>query len=113
MSGVPFLTARSLEAPGVAHAFFTRAGGVSNGVYATLNGGVGSRDAPEAVTANRARMAEALGVTADRLAVPYQIHSSEALVLAGPWDGASDPAATALRPRRLASRSASPGPIAA
>jgi YfiH family protein len=92
LNAAPFLTARSLELPGVAHAFFTRAGGVSNGVYATLNGGVGSRDAPEAVAVNRARMAAALGVAADRLAVPYQIHSSDALTLSEHW-------APDLRPR--------------
>ena len=38
----------ALKADGVRHAFFTREGGVSEGVYATLNGGVGSRDALQA-----------------------------------------------------------------
>ncbi|MGB8670198.1 MAG: laccase domain-containing protein, partial [Pseudolabrys sp.] len=41
----------------IRHAFFTRSGGVSQGVYASLNGGVGSRDAPDKVAENRARMA--------------------------------------------------------
>ena len=40
--------------PGIRHAFFTRQGGVSRGVYASLNGGVGSRDAPAHVAENRA-----------------------------------------------------------
>ena len=71
--------------PGVAHAFFTRSGGVSEGVYASLNGGVGSRDAPEAVAENRARMAAALGVPADRLAVPYQVHSPDAIAISEHW----------------------------
>ena len=47
---------------GVSHAFFTRQGGVSQGVYASLNGGVGSNDDPADVAENRARMAGVLGV---------------------------------------------------
>ena len=49
------------EIPGVRHAFFTRQGGVSEGVYDSLNVGVGSKDDPEAVQENRARAAAALG----------------------------------------------------
>ena len=49
MTAAESLSAATLELPGVAHAFFTRRGGVSKGVYASLNGGVGSRDAPDAV----------------------------------------------------------------
>ncbi len=86
MSPAPFLSAAALKLPGVAHAFFTRRGGVSEGVYASLNGGVGSRDAPEAVAENRARMAAALGLAADRLAVPYQVHSADALAISDHWD---------------------------
>ena len=85
MTAAPFLTAATLALPGVAHAFFTRAGGVSEGVYASLNGGVGSRDAPEAVAENRARMAAALGLAADRLAVPYQVHSPDAIAISAHW----------------------------
>jgi len=85
LSAAPFLTAGILRLPGIAHAFFTRAGGVSQGVYATLNGGVGSRDAPDAVAENRFRMAAALGVAADRLAVPYQVHSPDAIVISEHW----------------------------
>lgn len=79
------LTAPGLQSAGVAHGFFTRRGGVSKGVYGSLNGGVGSRDAPEAVAENRARIALALGVAPMRLAVPYQVHSPDAVVLAEPW----------------------------
>ena len=76
----------AIEAPalaGVRHAFFTREGGVSTGVYASLNGGVGSRDAPEAVAENRRRMAAHLGV--ETLLVPYQIHSPICLAVSEPW----------------------------
>ena len=75
----------NLALPGLAHCFFTRSGGVSTGVYGSLNGGVGSRDEPALVGENRARMARRLGVDAERLLVPYQIHSSDALVVEAPW----------------------------
>lgn len=77
-----------LKAPaldGVAHAFFTRQGGVSTGVYASLNGGVGSHDDPHAVAENRRRMAEALGVAPTHFLVPFQIHSAEAIAVSAPW----------------------------
>ena len=96
MSGVPFLTAESLQIPGVAHGFFTRVGGVSQGVYASLNGGVGSRDAPEAVTENRARTAAALGAAPERLAVPFQIHSPDAMAISEPWPPSARPRCDAL-----------------
>ena len=85
MSNTPALTAVNLALPGVRHAFFTRQGGVSDGVYASLNGGVGSKDAPEKVAENRARMAAHLGVGRERLLVPYQIHSADALIVSTPW----------------------------
>jgi len=86
------LTSRVLDVKGIAHAFFTRAGGVSTGLYASLNGGVGSRDDPASVAENRARMGAAIGVSPERLLVPFQIHSPDALAVERPW-------APALRPR--------------
>jgi hypothetical protein len=91
MSAAEFLTLPTLLAPGVRHAFFTRVGGVSEGVYASLNGGVGSRDAPAAVAENRARMARALGVEPARLLVPFQVHSPEVVVVSAPWAPAERP----------------------
>jgi YfiH family protein len=84
-AALDFLRAESLRAPGLGHAFFTRQGGVSLGVYSSLNGGVGSRDDAAAVAENRARMAAAIGVDAARLLIPYQIHSPDALAVAAPW----------------------------
>ncbi len=81
----PALTAHNLDLPGVRHAFFTREGGVSEGVYGSLNGGVGSQDEPARVSENRARMAAKVGVPAERLLVPYQIHSADALAVSEPW----------------------------
>jgi hypothetical protein len=68
-----------LRGKNIAHGFFTRQGGVSQGVYASLNGGVGSNDDALAVAENRRRMAEYLGV-ADLL-VPFQIHSADASII--------------------------------
>ena len=79
------LRAERLLAPGIAHAFFTRQGGVSIGVYESLNGGVGSQDDPACVAENRARMAQALGVAPSHLLVPYQIHSADVLYVREPW----------------------------
>jgi YfiH family protein len=91
MSAPEFLTLRTLLSPGVRHAFFTRNGGVSEGVYASLNGGVGSRDTPEAVAVNRALMAEVLGVAPGRLLVPFQVHSPDVVVVSAPWASAERP----------------------
>ena len=82
--------------PRIRHAFFTRSGGVSQGVYASLNGGVGSSDAPDKVAENRARMAAALGVSADRLLTPYQIHSPDVVVADAPWTHDTRPRADAV-----------------
>jgi len=91
------LQARSLSnLPGIRHAFFTRAGGVSDGLYASLNGGVGSNDTPNNVAENRARMAASLGVTPDRLLTAYQIHSPEVVVAETPWPHAGRPRADAI-----------------
>ena len=91
------LQARSLTAlPGVGHAFFTRDGGVSEGVYATLNGGIGSNDAPDTVNENRRRMAELVGVQPARLLSLYQIHSPDAVVVSEPWHRDARPRADAM-----------------
>ena len=73
--------------PGLRHAFFTRDGGVSGGIYASLNGGTGSSDDPGNVAENRRRMAEQIGVTPENLLTVWQIHSPDAVVATGPWEG--------------------------
>ena len=74
------IEAASLALTGIRHAFFTREGGVSEGLYASLNGGIGSRDAADKVAENRARMAAALGVEPHRFLTAYQIHSPNVVV---------------------------------
>jgi YfiH family protein len=82
--------------PGIRHAFFTRAGGVSGGIYASLNAGVGSNDDPGHVAENRARMAAALGVTPERFLTCYQIHSPDVVVASEPWGAERRPRADAI-----------------
>ena len=82
--------------PGLCHAFFTRQGGVSDGVYESLNGGLGSEDDAANVAENRRRMAEQMGVPPQRLLSAYQIHSPDAVVATGPWEGAARPRADAI-----------------
>ena len=71
--------------PGIRHAFFTRAGGVSSGIYSGLNGGLGSNDVQENVLENRRRMAAALEVPADKLLTLHQTHSPDVIVATEPW----------------------------
>ena len=82
--------------PGLRHAFFSCEGGVSEGVYASLNGGLGSRDDPARVTENRRRMAEQLGVPPAHLISVHQVHSPDVAVVTEPWNGAPRPKADAL-----------------
>jgi YfiH family protein len=77
--------ARALESPGIRHGFFGRKGGVSEGLYDSLNCGLGSKDAREAVTENRARVAFALGGKPDRLVTGYQVHSPDVAHVETPW----------------------------
>ena len=73
------------DQPGVAHGFFTRHGGVSSGIYASLNCGIGSSDVPAAVGENRDRVMAHLGARA--LVSAYQVHGTAALVVSEPWHG--------------------------
>jgi len=101
--------------PGLRHAFFTREGGVSDGIYASLNGGIGSRDAAANVTENRRRMAELMGVAPERFLSVHQTHSPDVVVASGPWQGAARPLADAIVTRSeglaIAATAADCGPI--
>jgi YfiH family protein len=86
MSSLPILRSPGLAAlPGVRHAFFTRQGGVSTGLYDSLNLGRGSADDPGAVEENRRRAAAALGARSRDLALCFQVHSSEVRVAESAW----------------------------
>lgn len=69
------------------HAFFGRQGGVSGGIYASLNAGTGSDDDAEAVKENRRRIAAALSVEPSHLIGVHQVHSSTAVFIGAPWSG--------------------------
>jgi YfiH family protein len=96
------IEASILALDGVRHGFFTRQGGVSGGLYASLNGGVGSKDNIEHVRENRARMAAAVGVTPDRFVTAYQIHSPHVVLVETPWTAETRPRADAIVTRMRA-----------
>ncbi|MGA8413064.1 MAG: laccase domain-containing protein, partial [Xanthobacteraceae bacterium] len=81
---------------GIRHGFFTREGGVSQGLYASLNGGIGSNDSRECVAENRARMATTLGCRPQDLLSAYQIHSPTVVVVDDPWTADNRPRADGL-----------------
>jgi len=85
-----------LAIPDLRHAFFTREGGVSEGIYAGLNAGIGSDDDPAHVAENRRRMAAVLGVAPERFLTAYQVHSPDVAVATAPWDAASRPKVDAI-----------------
>jgi len=86
-------------ADGIAHGFFTRQGGVSKGVYDSLNCGLGSGDAPDRVRENRGRATARLGHDESALATAYQVHSATAVVVERPWPAADRPQADGLATR--------------
>ena len=74
--------------PGLAHGWFGREGGVSQGIFAGLNAGLGSGDDRHAVLENRGRIAATLGVEPDKLVTPYQVHSADVVTVDAPFPGA-------------------------
>ena len=93
------LTADELARPGnVRHGFFTRLGGVSTGIYASLNCGYGSGDDQTAITLNRSRVRDWLG--SEALVTIYQVHSSVAVTVDQPFPPEAAPKADALVTKR-------------
>jgi len=91
------MSAQFVEAPelarlaGIRHAFFTRRGGASEGIYASLNCGPGSADDAAAVQENRVRAAAAIGVAEPHLTTAWQVHGREVLALKEPIAQANRP----------------------
>ena len=97
MSSPSPLEAETLKAlPGIRHGFFTRAGGVSQGVYASLNCGPGSNDASEHIVENRRRVGRHLSAASDGVVTVYQEHGTTALAVSGPVDRQALPHADAI-----------------
>ena len=91
------LTIDDLTADGITHAYFTRKGGVSEGIYAGLQCGRGAADDPrENVAKNRAYAARAMGVPRESLVSVYQHHSNDVQVVTAPWRPGKAPKADAM-----------------
>lgn len=86
---------RSSALDGIAHGFLGRRGGVSQGIHAGLNVGLGSEDSAEVVAENRRRAAEAV-LPGAQLVTLYQVHSAEAVAVLAPFEAALRPHADAL-----------------
>lgn len=85
------------DLPGVQHRFFTRLGGVSTGLYSSLNCGYGSGDSPDNVRENRRRAAVTFGLAEADLLTLHQIHSTDVLTVgAERWSSPGAPKADAL-----------------
>lgn len=84
------------EIPSIRHGFFTRNGGVSSGIFDSLNCGFGSGDAPAAVAENRARCMRRLDLPAESLVTVYQVHSPTVMTVEKPWHHGAAPKADAL-----------------
>ena len=83
-----FITSALLDSlSGVRHAFFTREGGVSEGIYASLNIGPGSRDDPGRVMQNRRRAMAHFDLAPEALVTGYQAHSAAVALVERPWAG--------------------------
>jgi YfiH family protein len=80
----------------IRHAFFTRRGGVSSGLYESLNCGFGSGDSAASVMRNREIAMARLGLGADRLVTLYQIHSGKVVTMEKPWPRESSPRADGI-----------------
>ncbi|MDM9628816.1 peptidoglycan editing factor PgeF [Rhizobium sp. S152] len=94
VSPAPIQSALLNEATGSAimHGYFTREGGVSDGIYRGLNVGLGSNDDREKVSENRRRVANWFDLPVERLATVHQVHSPDAIVVDGSYDGTRPPA---------------------
>lgn len=80
----------------IRHGFFTREGGVSRGVYASLNCGPGSKDDPAAVAENRRRAMALLDLPPEALLTLYQAHTADVVVVSEPWAPGQAPTADAM-----------------
>lgn len=95
--GLEWLEGDSLQQlDGIRHAFFTRKGGESDGIYGGLNVGFGSDDHDEVVARNRSLAAGCFGAEADQLSTVYQVHGNDVAVLDAPLSRAQAPKADGM-----------------
>ena len=99
--GVSAVTAPALAATtDIAHGFFSRRGGISTGVYRSLNCGPGSNDERQNVHWNRQQAAARLGVDPQHLMTLYQLHSPKVITVERPWAVHLAPRADAMVTRK-------------
>lgn len=79
------IESEALNKPGISHGFFTRGGGHSTGIFASLNCGLGSGDDPDLVRMNRETVARGIGIVPSDLVTAHQVHSAEAIEVTAPW----------------------------
>jgi YfiH family protein len=91
----PLLSDDLTELPGLRHGFFTREGGVSEGIFASLDAGIADRK-PEQMRENRSRVAAHLGTGFERLLSCHQIHSPDVATVTAPWPIDARPEADAM-----------------
>lgn len=75
-NGVPYIVFKNLELPGIVHGFSTRLGGVSEGIYSTMNLSFHRGDDMDAVMENHRRLAQAVGYDYRRLVFSDQVHET-------------------------------------
>ncbi len=81
------ITSPLIDSHAITHAFFTREGGVSQGIYRGLNVGTGSNDEHTLVHENRRRAAEYFGIEASHLISPWQVHTPDVVIVDRPFEG--------------------------
>ncbi len=91
MTNISILSPKLSLLSGINHGFFTREGGVSTGLYSSLNAGQGSSDAPENVTENRNLVAKCLSIKPENLVSVYQVHSNNVAIVTKPWQADDRP----------------------
>lgn len=91
-----FLNSDILDSPGILHGFFTRKGGVSSGVYGSLNCSYGSGDDRDNIAENRRRIAASLGSGVREICTNRQVHGTNVVEVQDSWDASAVPEADAL-----------------
>lgn len=91
-----FITDKSLENERLFHGFFGRTGGVSQGIYHSLNCGYGSNDPSENIRANRGLVAEKAGLAEADLVTVNQCHSATCITVTHSWAPGQTPQADAI-----------------
>jgi polyphenol oxidase len=82
------------DEPNLKHGFFTRQNGFSEGIYSSLNMGLGSNDTPQNIEKNYAYVKNTLQL--DHLLTLKQVHSNMVVTVKSPWDMNARPEADAM-----------------